>query len=64
MQVDTPQKVYRPVKRDTTPVSPAVPVKSVVDDKEHPEQSGGKRKRRKADLAKDTGDGSHFDDFA
>ena len=64
MQVDTPQKIYRPVKRDTTPVSPAVPVKPVLDEKEHPGQPGGKRKRRSAEVAKDKDGGPHFDGFA
>ena len=64
MQVDTPQKIYRPVKRDTTPVSPAVPVKPVSDEKEHPDQTGGKRKRRTAEVAKDEDGDSHFDGFA
>ena len=64
MQVDTPTKVYRPVKKDRMPVSPATPVKSVVDEKEHPDQSGGRRKKRAKDLSKDKDGGPHFDGFA
>ena len=64
MQVDTPQKTYHPVKRNTTTVLPAVPVKPVLDDKEHPVESGKRGKRRPASAEKDKKDGEHFDGFA
>ena len=64
MQIDTPQKIYRPVKPDKTPVLPAVPVKPVTGEKEHPDQPGGKRKRQTGDMTGEKGDGPHFDGFA
>ena len=64
MQIDTPQKIYRPAKPDTTPVLPAVPVKPVADEKEHSDQPGGKRKRQTGEVANDKNGGPHFDGFA